>query len=233
MGRAFAFELIFDFLGKLLPYIPITLLILLFALLLGVVIGFLVAIPRLYKIPVLNVLAYLFLSYSRGTPILVQLFIVYFGLPQILLIVGIDLSRISPLYFVIMAYGLNWGALLSENIRASVSSVEQGQIDAANSLGMASFMTFRRIILPQALVIAIPNFANLVFTALKSTSLAYSIGVMEVLYRVNSLGSSTNHFLEAYIAAAIIYYAIYLVLAKLFKIAERRASAYKRELIPV
>jgi L-cystine transport system permease protein len=227
MGKQFALELIPEFALKLLGYLPITLVILVAGISLGIVFGLLLAIPRLYRIPVLNTLAYLFVSYCRGVPILVQLFIVYFGLPQLLLIFGLDLSRIEPLYFVTLAYGLSWGAHMSENIRASVASVDQGQIDAANALGMTALDTFRRVIVPQALVVALPNFANLVFTALKGTSLAYVVGVHEILFRVNTLGSTLNHFFEAYIAAAIIYYSAYLVLAKLFSLAEKRAGAHR------
>ncbi|MDR2106494.1 MAG: amino acid ABC transporter permease [Coriobacteriales bacterium] len=226
MGKEFALELIPEFALKLLSYLPTTLVILTVGISLGIVIGLLLAIPRIYRVPVLNVLAYLFISYCRGTPILVQLFIAYFGLPQLLLIVGLDLSRVEPIYFVTVAYGLSWGALMSENIRASIASVDQGQIDAAHALGMTSFDAFRRVIIPQALVVALPNFANLVFMALKGTSLAYAVGVHEILFRVNSLGSALNHFFEAYLAAAIIYYAIYLILAKLFAGAERQVGSY-------
>lgn len=231
MGKAFAFELIFDFLWKLLPFLPITLFILVTAIALGIVIGLVVAIPRLYKIPVLNTIAYLYLSYSRGTPVLVQLFVIYFGLPQILLLFNIDISRADPLIFVILAYGLNWGAIISEIIRGSVSSVDQGQIDAAHSIGMSSGLVFKRVIAPQALVVAAPNFFNLVFTSLKNTSLAFSIGVLEMMFRANSLGSNTNHFLESYIAVAIIYYVVYLILAKIFSLSEKRLSRHKPQLV--
>jgi len=231
MGKQFAWELIGEFAIKLLNYLPITLLILVLGILLAVLVGFLLALPRLYRLPFLSQLAYLFLSYARGTPILVQLFIVYFGLPGLLQGLGIDVSRLEPIFFVVIAYGLNWGAWMSENIRASIQSVSQGQLDAAYSIGMTAPLALRRIVLPQALVVAVPNFANLVFTALKGTSLAFYIGVQEMLFRVNSLGAAVNHFLEAYIAAAIIYYCVYLVLSKAFKITERRVGAHRRQLV--
>jgi L-cystine transport system permease protein len=229
MGKQFALELIPEFLITLLGYLPATLTILSVGIFLGVIVGFLLALPRTYRIPVLNVFSYLFVSYCRGTPVLVQLFVAYFGLPQLLLLVGLDLSRVEPIYFVTVAYGLSWGALMSENIRASLASVDQGQVDAAHALGMSSLDTFRRVILPQALVIAVPNFANLVFTALKGTSLAYAVGVHEILFRVDALGKTLNHFFEAYIAAAIIYYCIYLVLAKVFSLSEKRITRHKRQ----
>jgi L-cystine transport system permease protein len=196
-------------------------------LLIGAFVGVLIALPRLYHIPVLRHLSYLYLSFIRGTPALVQLFIIYFGLPQILLATGIDMRRTNPLVFVVIAYGMNWGATISEIIRGSVNSVSQQQVEAAYSVGMDAFQVLGRVVLPQALVVAAPNFFNLVFSALKNTSLAFAIGVMDMVARGRGMGLVSNHAFEAYLALGIIYYAVSLVLVRLFSLVEKRLSRYK------
>lgn len=221
-------ELIFQYVLKLLPYLPLNFFVILCGgLLIGIFVGVVIALPRLYHTPVLRHLSYLYLSFVRGTPVLVQLFIIYFGLPQILLTTGIDMRRTNPLFFVVIAYGMNWGATISEIIRGSVNAVSRQQIEAAYSIGMDSFQVLRRVVLPQAIVVAAPNFFNLVFSALKNTSLAFAIGVMEMVSRGRGMGLVSNHAFEAYLALGIIYYAVYLALMRLFSLAEKRLSRYR------
>ncbi|MDR3278752.1 MAG: amino acid ABC transporter permease [Oscillospiraceae bacterium] len=229
MGKRFSVTLIFDFLYKLLPFIKVSLVdILCGALLVGIVVGFLVALPRMYNIPILKTVSFVYLSFIRGTPALVQLFIIYFGLPQILMLIGIDLRRSPPLIFVVIAFGMNWGAIISEIIRGSVNAVGQSQIEAAYSIGMTPVTAFRRIIFPQALEIAAPNFFNLVYSSLKNTSLAFSVGVVELMTKGGMLGQNVNHFFEAYIALGIIYYVAYLLLSRVFGALERHISRHRR-----
>jgi L-cystine transport system permease protein len=226
MGTSFDLRLIFQFLPKLLSYLHITLLILVVSLVIGTLIGFLIALPRLYKIPVVNRLAMIYVSFVRGTPTLIQLFLVYYGLPEILKPVGFDLSQVSPIAFVITTYALSSGAFISEIIRSAVNSVDRGQSEAAYSVGMTGVSTFIRIVLPQALVTAFPNFANSVISFLKDTSLAFSVGVMDMVGMSQVLGTNTMHYLEIYISLAIIYYAICIVLERLFHLAEHRLQRH-------
>ncbi|MFP3153825.1 amino acid ABC transporter permease [Lachnospiraceae bacterium ZAX-1] len=230
MGKSFSFQLVFEFIVKLVPFIPISFFgILCSALALGIVIGFLVALTRIYNIAVLKQLSYVYLSFMRGTPALVQLFIIYFGLPQILYLFGIDLRRANPLLFVVIAFGLNWSATISEIIRGAVNAVSYNQIEAAYSIGMSSATMFRRVLFPQALEVAVPNFFNLVYAALKNTTLAFSVGVVELMSRGKILGANVNHQFEAYIALGIIYYAMYVIMSKLFGIVEKRLSRHRQE----
>lgn len=227
MNRRFDMTYVFDFIPKLLAYLNITLLIVGSSILLGLIIGMLVALPRLYNVPVLKRVSQVYVSFFRGTPILIQLFLIYYGLPTILQWINIDISRVAVLYFVILAYALNSGAFVSEMIRASVSAVDRGQIEAAQSIGMSGYQTFTRIILPQALAISIPLFGNLVIGNLKDTSLAFTLGVMEMTGRSQTLGTATQHFVETYIALSLIYFVISMILEQGFLWLERRLHRHE------
>lgn len=227
MSRKFDITYVFDFIPKLLTYLNITLLIVGSSILLGLVIGMLVALPRLYNVPVLKRISQVYVSFFRGTPILIQLFLIYYGLPTILQWINIDISRVAVLYFVVLAYALNSGAFVSEMIRASVSAVDKGQIEAAQSIGMSGYQTFTRIILPQALAISIPLFGNLVIGNLKDTSLAFTLGVMEMTGRSQTLGTATQHFVETYIALSLIYFVISMILEQVFLWLERRLHRHE------
>ncbi|MDO7908015.1 amino acid ABC transporter permease [Paenibacillus sp. JX-17] len=222
MGAPFDFSELLRFLPKLLSTLGTTLGIVAGSLLLGIAAGFLIALPRLYKIPVLNTLSSVYVSFFRGTPILIQLFLFYYGLPEILNTFGLDISKASVLFFVILTYGLNTGAFMSETIRSSVAAVDRGQVEAAYAMGMKGYQAFSRIVLPQALAIAVPVVSNMVIALLKDTSLAFTLGVMELTGKAQTLGGITQHFIEAYLALAFIYLAVSFALEKLMLVAERR-----------
>ncbi|GGI43716.1 L-cystine transport system permease protein TcyL [Paenibacillus marchantiophytorum] len=230
MGKSFDITLVANFLPKLLYYLPLTLLILAASLALGLILGTLIAITRLYRIPVLNEISIVYVSFIRGTPILIQLFLVFYGLPLLLEIVHINISRWDPIYFVIITYGLSIAAFKSENIRAAVNAVDRGQTEAAYAVGMTGTQSFARIIAPQALLIAFPNFANSVIGFLKDTSLAFSIGVMDMMGRGQTLIAATAHTLEVYISLTIIYYATVLIFEKVFRVTEFRLQRHERPL---
>ncbi|MBE1445351.1 MULTISPECIES: amino acid ABC transporter permease [unclassified Paenibacillus] len=229
MGKSFDIQLVAVFLPKLLSYLHITLFILAASLLLGILIGFMIVLPRLYQVPVLNRLVIIYVSFIRGTPIIIQLFLVYYGLPEVLHLLHIDVTSVEAIIFVIITYGLHIGAYVCEIVRSAVNSVERGQLEAAYSTGMTGKDAFLRIVLPQAMAIALPNFGNLVISSMKDTSLAFSIGVMDMVGRAETL-LTTNHFLEIYIALAIIYYALCIVLERLFAVSERRLLRHERKL---
>ncbi|WP_339322267.1 amino acid ABC transporter permease [Paenibacillus sp. FSL W8-0194] len=228
MGAPFDYTYIFGYFPKLLSTLGMTLLIVAGSLLAGIVVSFLIALPRLYRIPVLNGLARVYVSFFRGTPILIQLFLFYYGLPEMLKLVHIDMSKAPVLVFVILTYGLHTGAFMSETIRASVTAVDRGQVEAAYAIGMKGYQAFSRIVLPQALAIAVPVFSNLVIALLKDTSLAFTLGVMEMTGKAETLGALTQHFVEAYISLSLIYLAVSLTLEKLLRIAERRLLRHEQ-----
>lgn len=228
MGRPFDISYVLDFLPKLLSYLHITLWIVAASILLGIVIGFIVAVPRLYRIPVLQTISKVYVSFFRGTPILIQLFLIYYGVPELVKLAGIDLSKTDVLVFVILCYGLHTGAFVSEGIRAAVQAVDRGQVEAAYSVGMSSFQAFTRIVFPQAFAVSVPILANLIIANLKDTSLAFTLGAMEMTGKAQTLGTATQHFLETYIALSIIYFIISTLLERLFIALERRLQRHER-----
>ena len=157
----------------------------------------------------------LYASFFRGTPILIQLFLFYYGLPEMLKLVHIDISRAPVLCFVILTYGLHTGAYVSETIRAAVTSVDRGQVEAAYSVGMTGVSSFH----PHRLA---AGFGDRGARSLERRSRAaeryvacLSLGVMEMTGKSQTLASLTNHFIESYISLALIYLVISFILERL------------------
>ncbi|NOU97725.1 ABC transporter permease subunit [Paenibacillus sp. LMG 31456] len=232
MGKSFDFTLIWVYLPKLLSFLHVTLFIVVASVALGILIGLVTALPRLYKIPVLNRMVIIYISYTRGTPILIQMFLVYYGLPELLKAVHIDVTDVQPLVFVVITYALHFAAYFSEIVRAAVNAVDRGQAEAGYSIGMGNYDVLTRIVLPQAWQVALPNVANLIIGTLKDTSLAYTLGVMDVVGRAEMLGT-TYHFLEIWIALSIIYYTIVLIFEYSYRRLERRLSKYEKHVAAI
>lgn len=229
MGKAFDLMLIIEFIPTLIQYLGITLQILAASIILGLVLGIAAAIPRLFKIPILNQLVILYVSFIRGTPILIQLFLVFYGLPALLMLLfSIDITRMEAIYFVIITYAISNGAGFSEIFRAAIRAVDYGQTEAAYSVGMTSRQNFFRIVLPQAVRIAFPNMANSVIGSLKDTSLAFTIGVMDMMGRGDTLIAATAHALEVYLSLSIIYYIIVVMFEKIFSKLEKYFNRYQK-----
>jgi L-cystine transport system permease protein len=229
MGKAFDLMLIIEFIPTLIQYLGITLQILVASIILGLVLGIAATIPRLFKIPLLNQLVILYVSFIRGTPILIQLFLVFYGLPAILIMLfSIDITRMEAIYFVIITYAISNGAGFSEIFRAAIRAVDYGQTEAAFSVGMTSRQNFFRIVLPQSVRIAFPNMANSVIGSLKDTSLAFTIGVMDMMGRGDTLIAATAHALEVYLSLSIIYYIVVVLFEKIFSKLEKYFNRYQK-----
>ena len=228
MGKAFDPLLIIEFIPTLVHYLGVTLQILAASIFLGLILGIAAAIPRLFKIPLLNQLVILYVSFIRGTPILIQLFLFFYGLPAVLMLFHLDLSKLDAIYFVIMTYAISNGAGFSEIFRGAIRAVDYGQTEAAYSVGMTASQNFFRIVIPQAIRIAFPNMANSVIGSLKDTSLAFTIGVMDMVGRGDTLIASTAHALEVYMSLSIIYYAVVLLFEKIFSKLEKYFNRYQK-----
>lgn len=188
----------------------------------GAIIGTLVAITRLARVTVLWRLAALYVSCMRGTPLLVQLFVIYFGLPSI----GI---QFDPITAGILGLSLNVGAYLSETIRGSINGVEHGQWNAARSLGMTQAQTLRYIIGPQALRLAVPSLSNSLISLIKDTSLVSVIAVGELMLATKEVIATTFQPFPLYLAAAGIYWAMSASFETLQKKLESRLNrSYQR-----
>ncbi|MBN7772231.1 amino acid ABC transporter permease [Clostridium aminobutyricum] len=214
MGDYFDFKLIFDYLPELLSRLHITLILLITATIIGMSLGAVIALLRLYKIPVLNQISVVFISFMRGTPILVQMFIVYYGLPRVLLLIGLDINRWDKFIFVILTYGFNMAAFVAEIIRGAIISVPIGQTEAAYSAGLTRLQAFRRIVAPQALLSALPSLSVNVVYLLQDTSIAFSLGIIDVMGQAKVIGARTYHTLESYTGAAVIFLVLCIILEK-------------------
>lgn len=186
----------------------------------GCVLGLAVALARLSTVGPLRLSAVGFVSVFRGTPMLVQLMLIYFGLPQLGLV-------IEPIPSAILALSLNAASYLSENFRAGIVAVERGQREAAFALGMSYAQALRRIILPQAFRIAVPPVGNRFIALMKDTSLASVVTVVELTRVAERVGSSTFRYMEMFIIVAIVYWLVNSVLSIGQEAVERRlARAY-------
>ncbi len=222
MENIFLLSLFIDCFPKLLSRLHITLYIVVIALLFGMLLGTYIAVVRLYKVPVLSQLATVYVSFVRGIPILVLLYIVYIGLPLVIGAFGVNINRWDTMIFVMIAYIVNTSAFLSEIIRSAVAGVDLGQTEAAYSVGMTRLQTFRRIIAPQAIQIGIPALGNTIVSLLKDTSLAYTLGVIDVIGVIKAISSNTYRSLEAYTAAAVIFFILSSILEQGFNIISRK-----------
>jgi L-cystine transport system permease protein len=178
-----------------------TLLLAVASIFFGAIVGTVVAITRLAKVPVLAQVAALYVSAMRGTPLLVQLFVIYFGLPSI----GI---QFEPITAGILGLSLNVGAYLSETLRGAINGVEYGQWNAAKSLGLTQSQTLRYVVGPQALRLAVPSLSNSLISLIKDTSLVSVIAVSELMLATREVIATTFQPFPLYIAAAAMYWAM-------------------------
>ncbi len=191
------------------------------SIVIGLVLGLLAAVVRVARVPVFDPIARVYISVMRGTPLLVQIFIVYYGLPQ----VGL---AFEPVPSAIIALSLNVGAYLSESFRAALESVDRGQMDAALSLSMTYWQAMWRIIIPQSFRTALPTIGNSFISLLKDTSLVSVITVEELLRAASVVIARTYRPLTLYIEAAVIYWILSSAFSLLQQRVERMASKHVR-----
>lgn len=209
--------LIQDFFG-ILTVVPHTLLLALVILGLSTLLGGVIAMIQQSKIPILSQLIIVFKSFFRGTPAVVLLLLMYFALPEIsssvLGLVGIDFNPndLSPYITVIVTFSVTMSAFQSEIIRGSFLSVDYGQIESANSLGYNYFQTLRKVIVPQALAEAIPDLLNSYMVIIKMLSLAFLVTVVDIFAEAKIAGAMTFRYLEAFVAAALVYWLLSTIL---------------------
>ena len=172
----------------------------------GLVVALLVALMRLSSVRPVAALARFYVSVIRGTPLLLQLFIIYYGLPSM----GVT---IDPFPSACIAFTLNVGGYASEIVRAAILSVPKGQSEAAATVGMDYATTLRRIVLPQAARVAVPPMSNTLISLVKDTSLASTIQVTELLRRAQEVAAPTYEFFTLYTVAAVYYWVISLALS--------------------
>lgn len=196
-----------------------TLLISFVSMFAGTVIGLFISLARMSKIALLRWPSRLYISFMRGVPILVILFILYFGFPYI----GIEFSAVTA---ALIGFSLNSAAYIAEINRSAISSVEKGQWEASSSLGLSYWQTMRGIILPQSIRIALPPLANVLLDLIKASSLAAMITVPELLQHAKIIGGREFDYMTMYILTALIYWAICSVAAAFQNILEKKYAHY-------
>lgn len=201
--------------GGLLGTVPLTLVS--FAVGLALALG--VALMRMSRNRLLSVPARVYISVIRGTPLLVQLFVIFYGLPSIGL-------TIDPWPSAIIAFSLNVGGYAAEIIRAAILSVPRGQWEAAYTAGMSHGLTLRRVILPQAARVSVPPLSNTFISLVKDTSLASLILVTELFREAQQIAAFSQEFLLLYIEAALVYWVVCLVLSTGQDVLEKRLDRY-------
>lgn len=212
----FNFDLVVNSFPLLLVGAGVTIKITALSVALGVIIGLFIGIARISRIKILRVLSAVYVDFFRGTPLLVQIFLVYFALP---VITG---QRVDPFVAAIGSCGINSGAYVAEIFRAGIQSIDKGQMEAGRSLGMTWVQTMRYIIVPQAFKRVIPPLGNEFIALLKDSSLVSVIGFEELTRRGQLIIAKTYGSLEIWISVAVIYLAMTLTISRFVAYLERR-----------
>ena len=205
-----------------IPYIAkgigVTLQIVVGATILGLILGILLALCKIGKITVLRLLADFYTSIFRGTPLVLQLMIIYYAIPQLF-----DIT-VDPMPAAIIAFGLNSGAYISEIIRGGINAVDKGQLEASLALGIPYSKMMKDIILPQAMKNIMPSLMNEFITLTKESAIVTVIGALDIMRRAYVVGGSSYRYLEALMIAGVMYYILTLILSFLGKTLEKRMS---------
>ncbi|TGB05428.1 amino acid ABC transporter permease [Halobacillus salinus] len=204
--------------GVLYYTVPLTLISFFIGLLLAVI----TALFRISGVKLLSGIARVYVSIIRGTPLLVQLFIVFYGLGNL----GIEFLKFDPFVGALIALSLNTGAYASEIIRASILSIDKGQWEAAESIGMSYLQSLKRVILPQATRVSIPPLSNSFIGLVKETSLASTILVAEMFRKAQEIVATTYQPLLIYMEVAAIYWVICFILSLIQDQIEARLNRY-------
>lgn len=210
----------FSLFGKLIAYAPLTLLIAVVAMALAILIGGIVSGLELSKSKVLRGIGKLYVSFFRGMPTLVQLFLIFYGLPQLF-----PVFRGTPaIEAAIVALGFKEASYLAEIFRAGINSVDTGQIEAGDALHISRPKLFFHIVLPQAFLNALPATGNTFVSLLKETSLVFTLGITELFGEGRMLAGSSFKYFETYLALGIIYWLLIVLYTYLQGIVERKLS---------
>ncbi len=213
---SFNFDLVINSLPLLLAGAVVTVKITIISVAIGIVIGLFVGIARVVKFKPVRWMAAIYVDFIRGTPLLVQIFIIYFALP---LVFGIHMN---PFVAAISACGINSGAYVAEIFRAGIQAVDEGQMEAGRSLGLTWPQTMRYIIVPQAFKCVIPPLGNEFIALLKDSSLVSVIGFEELTRRGQLVIARTYGSLEIWLSVAVLYLIMTLTISRLVAYLERR-----------
>ncbi|MCY6372098.1 amino acid ABC transporter permease [Clostridium ganghwense] len=206
-----------------------TVLISFFTVIFGVILGVFFALMKMSKNKILKYISSAFIEIVRGTPLLVQVMILFYGLPTVLQEYGIQFPEIDMMGIdfvafvsVIIALTINSTAYIAEIIRGGIQSIDKGQMEAARCLGLSNKLAMRKIIIPQAIKNILPALGNEFITVIKESAIVSIVGIKEIMFNARVITGMTFEFFIPYIVAAIVYFILTFVLSKLLGYAERR-----------
>ena len=218
----FDVKFFFSIIPKLILKIPYTLWLGCIAFAIAFVLGLILEICYTSKNVIIRKIAGLYISYFRSTPYITQLFIFYFGLPQIIP----AMRNVVGATALVITNAMNSAAFIAEVIRGGLLAVDRGQREAALSIGLSPINVYKEIILPQAFVAAFPSLGNSFIMMIKNTAIGFTIGVVDILAQAKILAASSLNFFEAYISVGVVYWIILVLIDKLLKYIESKICRY-------
>lgn len=218
----FDFVYFFGEFPRLIVKVPYTLFLGVLAFIAAMLMGLLLALAKQSRFRILRGASDLYVSYFRSTPYITQLFILYFGLPQIIY----AMREMTAQTALILSISMNSAAFISEILRGGLLSVDKGQMEAALSIGMSKLQALRTVVLPQAFTVALPALGNSFISMIKSTAMGFTIGVVELLAKAK-IGSAKSYcYLESYVAVGLIYWGMMIVIGYFQRKLEKRMGRY-------
>ncbi len=212
----FNFEWFFNLFPIVLPSLKMTIGISLLSLIFTLFLSIIISIFRYYRVPIINRLFGYYITFFRATPLVAQLFILYFGLPTVI----VSLQSMTAFQATVIALTLNTSAFMAENFRAALESVNKGQLEACYSMGMTKYQTMIRAVLPQAFVVALPSIGNQFIGIIKGSALGFTVGLADIMSAAKIEAALSTRFFEAYLCVTIIYLILVVLVEKVQNVLE-------------
>ncbi|KAA8667919.1 amino acid ABC transporter permease [Clostridium sp. HV4-5-A1G] len=218
----FDFKWFINLFPIVLPSLKLTIEMSLISLLFTLMLSIIISIIRYYKVWGLSQIFGIYITFFRATPLVAQLFILYFGFPSIIP----ALKSMTAFQATVIALTLNTASFMAETLRAAIESVEKGQLEACYSMGMTKYQTMIRVVLPQAFVVALPSLGNQFIGIIKGTALGFTVGLADIMAKAKMEAALSLRFFEAYLCVTLIYLVIVVFMEKLQGLLERRIQKF-------
>ncbi|MCC9296472.1 amino acid ABC transporter permease [Clostridium sp. WLY-B-L2] len=218
----FDFKWFINLFPIVLPSLKLTIEMSLISLLFTLMLSIIISIIRYYKVWGFSQIFGIYITFFRATPLVAQLFILYFGFPSIIP----ALKSMTAFQATVIALTLNTASFMAETLRAAIESVEKGQLEACYSMGMTKYQTMIRVVLPQAFVVALPSLGNQFIGIIKGTALGFTVGLADIMAKAKMEAALSLRFFEAYLCVTLIYLVIVVFMEKLQGLLERKIQKF-------
>ncbi|WPC40814.1 amino acid ABC transporter permease [Clostridium sp. JS66] len=218
----FDFQWFINLFPIVLPSLKLTIEISLVSLLFTLLLSIVISIVRYYKVWGISQLFGVYITFFRATPLVAQLFILYFGLPCVIP----ALKSMTAFQATVVALTLNTASFMAETLRAALESVEVGQLEACYSMSMTKYQTMIRVVLPQAFVVALPSLGNQFIGIIKGSALGFTVGLADIMAKAKMEAALTLRFFEAYLCVTLIYLVIVIFVEKIQRLLEKRIQKF-------